>query len=181
MVQKRDTKLEVVLSLLSGDKYLREISRELKVSHTTLARKLEELFEEGIIDYSFQGKNKVFFLKKGIRIRNFVLNAERYKLGLVIENYPKLEIIFEEILKKCKENLIILFGSYSKFDASKFSDIDIYVNTNSKKVKDLLENINSKINIKGGSFDKNSLLIKEIIKNHIIIRGEEKFYEKVYN
>ena len=38
---------------------------------------------------------------------------------------------------------------------------------------------NSKLSIKIGKFDTKSLLIKEIIKNHIIIRGVEEFYERV--
>ena len=42
-----------------------------------------------------------------------------------------------------------------------------------------MKEINSKLSIKIGKFDTKSLLIKEIIKNHVIIRGLEDFYERV--
>ena len=41
-----------------------------------------------------------------------------------------------------------------------------------------LEIFDSKLSIKIGKYDKKSLLIKEIEKNHIIIKGVEEFYEK---
>ena len=75
--------------------------------------------------------------------------------------------------------MIILFGSYAKDNPKKDSDIDIYLETNDSKIRDKLKEINSKLSIKIGKFDAKSLLIKEIIKNHIIIRGLENFYERV--
>ena len=41
-----------------------------------------------------------------------------------------------------------------------------------------MKETNSKLSIKIGKFNTKSLLIKEIIKNHIIIRGLEDFYER---
>jgi hypothetical protein len=48
----------------------------------------------------------------------------------------------------------------------------------SKKLKGEAESVNSRINVKTGSFDLDSNLVREIVKNHIIIRGVEEFYEK---
>ena len=103
---------------------------------------------------------------------------ERYKLIKLLKKYPELGIIISDVLKKTREKMIILFGSYAKFRAKKDSDIDIYVETRDKKVKKELEFINSKIRIKIGTFDTSSLLIKEIVKDHVILRGVERFYEK---
>ena len=36
----------------------------------------------------------------------------------------------------------------------------------------------TKLSIKIGKYDKSNLLIKEILKNHIIIIGVERYYEK---
>lgn len=104
--------------------------------------------------------------------------AEHYKLEKLIYFYPNLSIIVEDILKKAKSNLIILFGSYAKFIAKKDSDIDLFIETTRRKQKALIESINSKIRVKIGKFDKTNLLIKEIIKDHIILKGVELFYEK---
>ena len=73
---------------------------------------------------------------------------------------------------------IILYGSVAKNEEGKESDIDIYIETQSKKLKEEIELLNSKINVKIGKYNKDSLLIKEIEKNHVIIKGIEVFYEK---
>ena len=46
-------------------------------------------------------------------------------------------------------------------------------------MKESIETIHSKLKVKIEDFDLNSQLIKEIIKNHIVLRGVEEFYEKV--
>ena len=110
--------------------------------------------------------------------KKYVQQAENYKLLKIIQKYPELQIIIENILKTSSEKLIILFGSYAKEIAKENSDIDIYVETTKKEIKIAIENINSKINVKIGTFNKNSFLIKEIINNHAIIKGVEEFYDK---
>ncbi|MEK6900125.1 MAG: hypothetical protein AABX05_03295, partial [Nanoarchaeota archaeon] len=62
--------------------------------------------------------------------------------------------------------------------AKKDSDIDIYIETKNRNVKGSIEDIHSKISVKIGTFDTRSPLIKEIIKDHIIIRGIEAFYDE---
>src|SRR3990167_5644605 len=70
------------------------------------------------------------------------------------------------------------FGTYAKGLTKKDSDIDIYIETKSRNVKKTIEEIHSKINVKIGTFDTKSPLIKGIIKDHVIIRGIEVFYDK---
>lgn len=181
MVQKRDITLDVILILLSGDMHLREISRALKISHTTLSRKLDELLRLGILDYRLVGKNKLFSLKNNLKARNVILNAERYKLNLFLEKYPKLNILFDDIIKTAGKHMILLFGSYAKFDSNINSDIDIYINSSVHSLKEKVESLNSRLSVKLGEFNQNSLLIKEIIKNHIILRGAEEFYEEIFH
>ncbi len=74
--------------------------------------------------------------------------------------------------------MAILFGSYAKLIAKKQSDIDLYIDTDDKKIKKDVELINTKLSVKIGRYDKDNLLIKEIEKNHVIIKGVELFYEK---
>ena len=75
--------------------------------------------------------------------------------------------------------MAIIFGSYAKGLAHKDSDIDVYLETEDNILKNKVKEINSRLSIKTGKFDVKSLLIKEIIKNHVIIRGLEDFYERV--
>ena len=74
--------------------------------------------------------------------------------------------------------MIILFGSYAKGNEKPDSDIDTYLETTDNKIKDKIKELNSKLSIKIGKFDLDSLLIKEIIKNHIILRGVEEYCER---
>lgn len=179
MVQnKGNIDSEIILLLLKGENHLRGIAKQLNESHSTILRKLDRLVKENVLDYKKEGRNKIFFIRKNLQAKNYVFNAERYKLIKLLKIYPELNIIIDELLKKSKENLILLFGSYAKFLAKEDSDIDVYVETRNKKVKEELESVHSKVKVKIGDLDLDSQLIKEIIKNHLIVKGVEEFYEK---
>ena len=178
MVQNKDNvNSEIILLLLKGENHLRCIAKQLNESHSTVLRKLDNLVKENVLDYKKEGKNKVFFIRKNLQAKSYVFNAEIYKMIKLLKRYPEMSIIINDLLKK-NESLIILFGSYAKFSAKPDSDIDIYAETRRRKVKEELESVHSKIKVKIGDFDMDSQLIKEIIKNHIILRGVEAFYEK---
>ena len=179
MVQNRNNiELEIILVLLRSKTHLREIARILKEPHSTILRKINELLKENVLDYKREGKNKVFFIKNNLKAKNYVYSAEIHKLNKILKKHPELSIIFEDIKKNFSKGMIILFGSYSKGNPKNDSDIDIYLETNDNKLKNKVKELNSKLSVKIGKFDVKSLLIKEIIKNHIIIRGLEEFYAK---
>jgi len=178
MVQNKNIELEVILNLIKNNSHLREIARSIKESHSTVSRKINELVKENIIDYKKQGKNKIFFIKNNLKAKNYIYSAEIYKLNKLLKKHPKLLIIFEDIKKNFSKAIIILFGSYAKGNEKSNSDIDIYLETTDNKIKNKIKELNSKLSIKIGEFDMNLLLIKEIIKNHVIIRGVEDFYER---
>ncbi len=180
MVQnKNNLESEIILVLLRNKSHLREIARTLNESHSTILRKINELVKDNILDYKKEGKNKVFFIRNNLKAKNYVYFAEIHKLNKLLKKHPELSIILEDIKKNFSRGIIILFGSYVKGNPKEDSDIDIYLETNDNKVKNKIKEINSKLSIKIGKFDTKSLLIKEIIKNHIIIRGLEDFYERV--
>ena len=170
--------LEIILVLIKGKSHLREIARTLKKPHATILRKLNDLVKMQVLDYKIEGRNKVFFIKNNLNSKNYVYSSEIYKLSRLIEKYPELGIILDDVKKSLPKLMIILFGSYAKGIAKQESDIDIYVETTNNSIKEKIKSINSKINVKIGKFDINSLLIKEIIKNHVILGGSEQFYEK---
>ncbi len=180
MVQDGDNlDSEILLLLLREEKHLRGIAKQLNESHSTVLRKLNKLVEENVLDYRIAGRNKVFFIKKNLQAKNYVFNAERYKLIKLIKQCPEMGIIVEDLVKKANERMIVLFGSYSKFMAKKGSDIDLYIETRDRKTKEEVESVHSRIKVKIGDFDLNSSLIKEIIRNHVILKGVEEFYEKI--
>jgi len=97
----------------------------------------------------------------------------------ILKEYSYLRKIFQEIIRNKKIKLAILFGSYAKKTATKESDIDIYIETISRDIKRELEKIDSRVSVKIGRFDRKSPIIKEIEKEHVMIKGTELYYEKI--
>lgn len=170
--------MEILTLLLRNSNHVRGMAKELKTNPMTVLRATRELFEGNVVDYRQEGKNKVYFLKKTSEARAYVIMNETYKFIKLIKKYPELRKITDKIQKNKRIKLAILFGSYAKGLAKDESDIDIYVETTVQKIKQELEQIDSKLSIKIGKYNKSSLLIKEIEKNHVIIKGIEEYYEK---
>lgn len=188
MVQKRNNlargyegrklDLEIILVLLRGAAHLRQIARILSKSHTTVLRRINSLMEENALDYSREGKNKVFYVRNNQIAGNYAHSAELYKFSKLLKGYPELNIICADLRKMIPEGMIILFGSYAKGTAKQDSDIDIYAERAQSRQKNKIAETHPNLSVKSGVFDTKSLLIREIVKDHIIIRGVEEFYEK---
>jgi predicted nucleotidyltransferase len=170
--------IKIVEALLKSENHVRGLAKALNTNQTTIARKVQELYEDNIVDFKQEGKNKVFSLKKTLEAKQYACFVEIYKLLETLKRYPRLRRIVDQIKKNKKITLAILFGSYAKYTAKKDSDIDIYINTKNTRLKEEVELIDSKISLKIGKYDRDSLLIREIEKNHIILKGAELYYEK---
>ncbi len=164
--------------LLKKESHIREISRKTNINHMSVKRLIEKLLDKNILNFKMQGKNKIFFLKENFETNNLKIIYEIYRRIEIIKKYSILRIIFEKINKNKKVKMAILFGSYAKGIPHSKSDIDIYLETKNLKLKKEIEMINSKISVKIGEFNRKNFLIKEIINNHIIIKGIERYYEK---
>lgn len=103
---------------------IREIARLTKIPKSTVARILKKLLEEkliikkkeNIIGYMANESNANFRLKKKITFLEKI-----YKSGLIT-------YFEEQFYPKC----IILFGSFSKGEYNKKSDIDIFIQAKEK-------------------------------------------------
>jgi predicted nucleotidyltransferase len=170
---------EALLCLLKKEMYGRELTKELKTSLTRVQTILNELRQANVIDYTVEGKNHIYFIKKNILAKTYILNAENYKLAKLLRKYETLEPLFKEITERIPGRIIILFGSYAKFSPKEDSDIDIYIYDLDDKAKKELARLHEKLSIKTGDFNKEDLLMQEIIRNHVIIQGGEQYYEKL--
>ena len=177
-MSQKDYNTKIVEALLKKQNHIRGLAKDLNTNQTTISRKLHDLHEKNIVDFSFEGKNKVFFLKNTLEAKEYAFMAEKHKMLDAINTYPRLRRIIETIKDNKNITLAIIFGSYSKGNAKKDSDIDLYIETEDRKLKDAVAGIDSRLSIKIGIYDKRSILIKEIEKNHIIVKGIDEFYEK---
>ncbi len=172
------TELEIVLELLKRKElHVRGIAKVISQPHANVSRTMKKLLNKNIVDFRLEGKNKLFRLKKGLESLNYAYMAEHFKLSKLLEKYDYLSAIIEPILEKTGQKLIIIFGSYAKFNAKKGSDIDVFIATSSRKLKTEIEDINLKLSVKIGELNKKNPLVREIIQDHVILRGVESYYE----
>ncbi len=177
-MEQKDIKLEILSELAKKQVHLRELAKLLKINHMSVSRRLIELQKENVLDYNQEGKNKRYFIKKTVEAKNYIFMMENYKLNKLIKKYPQLRKVIEKIQENQIIRLAVLFGSYAKGTAKEDSDIDIYIETENKNIKKELSMIDSRLSIKIGKYDSSSFMIKEIEKNHVIIKGAERYYEK---
>src|SRR3989344_2519598 len=166
-MEQKDYKMEIINELLRDDNHIRSMAKNINTNHMNIIRRIKELSKENVVDYKEFGKNKTYFL-----------SAENYKLNRILKKYPELRSIIEKIQNDKRIRLAILFGSYAKGLVKQDSDIDIFIETNNKKIKNDISLIDLKLSIKIGKYNKSNLLIKEIEKNHVIIKGVEYYYER---
>lgn len=170
---------EILIILLGEEIHARALAKKLEINHMTAIRNLKELVSENVLEFRKDGRNKVYFLKKNMEARNYALISELYKLNKILKKYPELRKTIKSIQQNKEIVLAILFGSYAKGTANKNSDIDVFIETKDRNLKKELELLNSRLSVKIGEYDRSSPLIKEIEKNHVIIKGAELLYEKI--
>jgi len=180
MVQKRNNiEFDIILLLLGEDAHIRGTAKKLDVPHSTVLRALKRLYDEGVLDFRQEGRNKTYFIRRNLQARSYVFNAERYKQLLLFKKYPWLGVVSEDILKKADGRIVAIFGSYASLSAGKDSDVDVFVETDKRRVKEAVEAVHSRISVKIGELDTSSQLVREIVRNHVILQGVEEFYGKI--
>jgi predicted nucleotidyltransferase len=170
---------DIVAALLGQESHARALAKRLSTNHMTVARKLKELVNENVLDFRIAGKNKVYFLKKTSEARNYALMSELHRLNQTLKQYPRLRNLVDHIQKDPRVNLAVLFGSHAKGTAEEGSDIDVFIETDDRSLKRELELLDSKLSVKIGPYDESNLLMKEIEKNHVILKGVELYYERL--
>jgi len=173
--------------------YLRELAKLLNTTHVTLIPHLKDLEKDNILISKKVGKNKTFFLNfNNILTKDFISMAEMYKTNNYLEKVFLIKKIYDMLLKLSLQGSIILFGSYVKDYKTELSDIDLfYLGSLSKEqiheIKKIGKIYGKQINVKKASlenFEKSlhsgSVLIKEIIKNHIILNNSDSFVNALW-
>ncbi len=163
--------------------YGREAAKKLKLNQKTVSNILKKLEKENIVKFSFEGRNKYYFLNEfNSYIKEIIKAIEISRKVKFLSEHSKIEGLFERLEQRTK-GILVIFGSYAKNSATEKSDLDIFILGSILDVKELEELYKVKINVvqlKRAKFDKNDHLIKEVIKNHIILKGVEEFVELVW-
>ncbi len=166
--------------------HIREVEKLLRISPRTAQLILEDLENKGIIESKLRGKIKSYKLKTNELSRRYLAFVEQYKsIAFMGQNLLVKEAI--EKMSPFIEGIGIIFGSYAKGTFNKGSDLDIFVAGayNKEEVRKVSEYLGIEISIKCyplKTFEKNvyqDILLKEVLKNHIVFKKVELFIEKV--
>ena len=104
--------------------------------------------------------------------------AEMYKQSRSLADYPLLRGVVREVVDLPEIHLALIFGSYAKGTAHDRSDIDLFIESEDRSLKKRLEGQYSVLSVKIGIFDRENPLVREIIRDHIILKGLEVYFEK---
>ena len=167
--------------------YIRQVQKLLKISPRTAQLILMNLENKGILESELKGKIRTYKLKNNEITKDYLILTEQYKKISFLEK----NILIKEITEKINpfiQGIGIIFGSYSKGTANKSSDLDIFIvgNYNDKEIDQISKIYNLDISIKCYPlkiFQKTlnkDILIKEVLKSHIIFKNTEKFIKIIF-
>jgi DNA-binding Lrp family transcriptional regulator len=166
--------------------YIREVGKLLKISPRTAQLILEDLENKGIIESKVRGKIKSYKLKINELSNRYLTFVEQYKSIAFMEK----NLLVKEVIEKISpfiDGIGIIFGSYAKGVSNKESDLDIFIAGNYEKeeIKKVSRNLGIEISIKCyplKTFENNvnqDILLKEVLKNHIVFKNAELFIQNV--
>jgi uncharacterized protein len=180
-----------ILSLFTNgfnnEYYIREIERILNISPRTSQLILEDLEKKTILESKLRGKIKNYKLKRNQIAKEYIIFAEEYKRISFLQKNDLIKEIITKIIPYI-QGIGLIFGSYAKGIERKDSDLDIFIigEYNKKEIKSISKNYGIEISIKNYPnkiFEDNinkDILIKEVIKDHVIIKNSEDFIGKVF-
>ena len=180
-----------VLSLFTNDfnreYYIREVEKLLKISPRTAQLILEDLEDRGIVESKIKGKIKTFKLKPCDFTKRYLIFVEQYKAIAFLEKRLLIKEIIEKITPSIN-GIGLIFGSYVKGLEKEGSDLDIFIagSYKSDEVKNVSKNLGIEISVKCYPLKifeknlKNDILIKEVLKNHVVFLNVERFIDKVF-
>ena len=180
--------IQILGKNLNNEITIRQLSKESKVPYTTTHRLVKN--NKGIFIINQKGNIKLVSLNVKDNItKNYLILAERKEAEFFIKKQPSFKVLKEELPKG--EYSLILFGSRAEGTSRVKSDIDLcIINKDGKKnIKfskfELLFKLDiNPIYLKDSEFkqmlEEEHNLAKEIIKKHVILYGEEYFWNLIW-
>ena len=105
---------------------VRQIERGLKLPIPSVIRYTKELEKEGILKREKIAEAVLFSADRASK--SFLLQKKLYNIKLLYESG-----LIEYLINEFSNPILIVFGSYSKGEDNENSDIDLYIQTPSKK------------------------------------------------
>lgn len=155
--------------------YIREVQKLAKVSPRTALLNLRNLEKKGVLTSQTRGKIRLYEITRSSIAQEYLILTEQYKKIEFFENNLVIKEIFEES-EELMKGIVIVFGSYAKKLQKDDSDLDVFiVGKYDEKIENIAEKYGIEINIKNYPHLISDILVNEIIDNHIIVKGAERW------
>ncbi len=156
--------------------YLKDISRNINLAHTSVKKHLETLKKEEIIieTTEIRGKRQFPLFQANFQNKKYQENKQIHNL-IAIKESRLIDFLKDNLMPKN----VILFGSYARGEDVEDSDIDLFIETKRKtmNLSKFEKILNRKIQLHFNEEFKNySNELKNNIINGIILQG----YLKVF-
>jgi len=174
---------------------INEIAKFLEEYYSFVHRIVNKLIKDSVVTKEKAGKSYLCSINLYNEKTIILVNLSKIEKKNDLYNSNKeLKIILEDFVKSAESLItpisIVLFGSYAKGTATKESDIDILLISKTKVgidkiTKEIYAKYGKEINpviMTSEDFkrQKDKSLIKEIIKDHYVLYGVEKFVNLVF-
>jgi len=174
---------------------INEIAKALEEYYSFAHRTVSRLIKDGVIIKEKAGNSHLCSLNMANEKTPALMQlSEIERRDEFLSDNKELKLILDDFVKSIESQInvisIVLFGSYAKGTATKESDIDIML---MGKTKTGIDKITKEIYAKYGKEisavtmtpddfkrQKGKAVIKEIISNHYILCGVEKFVNMVF-
>ena len=193
-------KLELkIVDLLARNTELKftinEIAKSLKEYYSFVHRTVNKLVKDGVIIKEKAGNSHLCSMNLGAEKTIALIQlSEIEKKSEFYSSNKELKVILEDFIRSTKSIInpisIVLFGSHVKGTATKESDIDILLVSKTKSgidkiTKEIYAKYSKEVNAVLMTSDdfkkqKDKAITKEIIKDHYVLYGVEKFVNLVF-
>lgn len=156
--------LEIFFVNPTKKSYLMDISRNIRLAHTSVKKNLDKLVKSGLVIESVErkGGRKFPIYKANADNRLFREYKMIYNLSSLLES-GMIRFIEEKLMPKS----IIVFGSYQRGEDTEDSDIDIFVECKEEELN--LDKFKKKLNRNIQlHFKENFSLYPKELKNNIV-------------
>ncbi len=185
--------LTFLIENLNKEYSIKDLSKNINKPYVKIHSSINRLLKQKIIKEEIKGRSRYCSVDY-INNLDVVCFINSQKSTNFLRKNKKISLIVEDIIKNIKfpNYSLVLFGSYAKGKADKHSDLDVAIITSEKDKEEVERVINSvkrlsSLEIHSLEFtykdfiemlkSKENNVGKEIIKNPIIFKGCEQFYD----
>ncbi len=166
---------------------IRQIGIQRQINYKSAYTSLKDLAKEGVVSLKKQGNTTICSFNH--KFNDSVFQVEFTRLQELLKDKNFL-VLYNRLAKVNEQFILLLFGSYSKGQQTKGSDIDLLlISSNSKKIETQVNLLPLNIHLTHITYEnfesmlksKEFTVVSEAVKHNIVLFGVEDYYRLMNN